>query len=72
MAIRGITQVDIAKTLGYSKQSVNAWFTGKVEPRLTLTEWKKLAELMGTTVDRLPNSFSPQPIHDIASSSSHI
>jgi len=62
MARNGITQIEIAKELGYSRQAVNVWFTGKVDPKLTIREWKKLANLFGTTVDHLPDSFAPQPI----------
>jgi len=60
MAINGITQTQIADSLGYSRQSVNAWFTGKVEPKLSLREWRQLANLFGTTIDHLPDSFGSQ------------
>jgi DNA-binding XRE family transcriptional regulator len=62
MARNGVTQAQIADFLGYSRQSVNSWFTGKVDPKLTLREWRRLASFLGTTVDHLPDSFAPQPI----------
>ncbi|NMF57890.1 helix-turn-helix transcriptional regulator [Pseudanabaena yagii] len=62
MARNGVTQAQIADSLGYSRQSVNSWFTGKVDPKLTLREWRKLASLLGTSLDHLPDSFAPQPI----------
>ncbi len=62
MAIRGVTQTEIAKTLGVTRNTVSNWFTGKTPARLTLDEWRTLAKLLGTTIDKLPSSFSPQPI----------
>jgi|688.fasta_scaffold1254558_2 transcriptional regulator with XRE-family HTH domain len=62
MAIRGVTQTEIAKTLGVTKNTVSNWFTGKTPARLTLDEWRTLAKLLGTTMDNLPSSFAPQPI----------
>jgi transcriptional regulator with XRE-family HTH domain len=59
----GVTQRDIAKTLGYSEKSVSQWFTGKVIPRLSLEEWDTIATLLGTTIDKLPRKFAPEPIH---------
>lgn len=59
----GVTQKDIAEALGYSQNAVSAWFTGKVIPRLSLEEWHKIANLCNTTIDKLPLSFSPEPIH---------
>ncbi len=65
MARNGITQARIAEELGYSRQAVNSWLTGKVEPKLSLKEWRKLADLFGTSLDHLPDSFAPQPVHNI-------
>jgi len=64
MAMRGITQTEIAKTLGVTKNTVSNWFTGKTPARLTLEEWRKLADLMGTSIENLPSSFAPQPINN--------
>lgn len=63
MARNGVTQTQIADSLGYSRQSVNSWFTGKVEPKLTLREWRILATLFDTSLEHLPESFAPKPIH---------
>lgn len=62
MARNGVTQARIAKELGYSRQAVNSWLTGKVEPKLTMKEWKKLAKLFGTTIEKLPDSFELQEV----------
>lgn len=60
-----VTQRDIAERLGYSYQAVNSWFTGKVVPKLTLEQWHDLADLLGTTIDKLPRSFAPQSIQHL-------
>lgn len=63
MALRGISQKDIALYLGVTPHTVTNWVKGKTEPHLTLEQWHRLAELLGTTIDKLPRSFAPQPIH---------
>lgn len=60
MAKNAVTQAEIAKELGYSKQAVNSWFTGKVEPKLSLNDWNKLAKLFNTSIADLPLSFAPK------------
>jgi transcriptional regulator with XRE-family HTH domain len=66
MAIRGITQQQIADELGIRRETVSHWMTGKTTPKLSLEEWDRLAELLGTTIDHLPRTFAPQPIHNTA------
>lgn len=66
MAMRGITQQQIADELGIRRETVSHWMTGKTTPRLSLDEWDKLARLLGTTIDRLPRNFAPQPIHHLS------
>ena len=64
MAIRGVTQQQIADALDIRRETVSRWMTGKTPARLTLDEWDKLAKLLGTSVDKLPRSFAPEPIHN--------
>ncbi|NMF60072.1 helix-turn-helix transcriptional regulator [Pseudanabaena yagii] len=64
MALRGVSQKDIALYLGVTPHTVTNWVKGKTEPHLTLEQWHRLAELLGTTIDKLPRSFAPQPIHN--------
>jgi transcriptional regulator with XRE-family HTH domain len=63
MAIRGVTQQDIADLLNVTRNTVGNWMSGKTPCRLTLDEWQRLADFLGTTIDKLPRSFAPQPIH---------
>jgi DNA-binding XRE family transcriptional regulator len=65
MALRGVTQKEIAALLDVTENTVSNWFTGKTTPRLELDEWFALAELLGTTIDRLPRSFAPTPIEKL-------
>jgi len=68
MAIRGITQQEIADRLGVTRHTVSNWMTGKTPARLTLEEWYMFADLLGTTIDKLPRNLGPQPIHDTENS----
>ena len=68
MAIRGITQRDIAKALEVNEQTVSNWMTGRTEAKLTLADWRKLANVLHCSLDQLPDSLAPQPIHDVSSS----
>ena len=67
MVIRGVTQKDIAEELGVTPHTVTNWVKGRSEPHLTLNQWHKLAELLGTTIDKLPRSFAPQSIQELTS-----
>jgi len=67
MALRGKTQQDIADFLGVTRHTVGNWMTGRTEARLSLSQWYALAEFLGTTIDKLPRSFAPQPIHKTSS-----
>lgn len=51
---KGISQEELAKRCGVSRQTVNAIENNKYDPTLSLAF--KLAELLNTTVDKL---FSP-------------
>lgn len=51
---KGISQEELAKKCGVSRQTVNAIENNKYDPTLSLAF--KLAELLNTTVDKL---FSP-------------
>jgi putative transcriptional regulator len=60
---RRVSQQTLADALGVSRQTVSSWENGHSEPNLTLKQVKKLCELLGYTLDDLPDSFGPQPIH---------
>jgi transcriptional regulator with XRE-family HTH domain len=64
MTMRGKTQQQIADLLDVRRETVSNWMTGKTIPKLSLEEWDKLAKFLGTTMDKLPKSFAPQPIHN--------
>ena len=64
MGKRGITQAGIAEHLGVSRQTVSNWIHGRSTPCLSLKDWHKLANLLGTTIDKLPLNFASDAIAD--------
>ncbi len=59
-----ITQQELADVLGVSRTTITNWETGRKVPNLTITQTKTLCEVLGVTLDELPNNFGPQPIHN--------
>ena len=51
MKQRGISQSSLAKSLGISRASVNAWVKGSATP--SLDNLKRIGELLGITVDEI-------------------
>lgn len=64
MFLRGITQQEFADAFGVDRKTVSNWVTGKTVARLTLGEWRKVSEILGVPIERLPDDFSPRPVHD--------
>lgn len=62
--LRGnLTQEDIAKAIGVSTNTVSRWERGDVTPKLELWQVKKLCSVLGiSNIDKLPDTFSPQPM----------
>lgn len=62
--IRGnITQNEVADALGVDRNTVSRWELGTSQPKLAPWQVKKLCKLLQITIDELPDSFAPQPIH---------
>ncbi|WP_103670483.1 helix-turn-helix transcriptional regulator [Pseudanabaena sp. BC1403] len=59
MALRGITQKDIAEALEVSEQTVSNWMTGRTIAKLTFGDWRKLAKVLDCELENLPDSLSP-------------
>lgn len=67
--LRGnISQAEIADALGVERNTVTRWETGTSKPKLEPWQTKKLCKLLGISIDDLPDSFAPQPIHDLRTS----
>jgi DNA-binding XRE family transcriptional regulator len=54
----GLTQKALADAFSVSEQAVRNWEHGKVEPKFTLADTKKLCRLLGKSLEELPDSFS--------------
>lgn len=70
MAIRGVTQQEIADALGVRRETVSDWMRGVRSAKLSLGDWRKLADLLGVPIERMPDDLGPQPIHDTSLASS--
>lgn len=64
MAIRGITQQEVADALGVRRETVSDWMRGVRPAKLTLGDWRKLSDLLGVPLENMPDDLGPQPIHD--------
>jgi len=62
--IRGnITQDELGDVIGVTGNTVSRWELGTVKPKLEPWQVKKLCKFLNITIDELPDSFAPQPIH---------
>lgn len=63
--LRRCSQKDLAKAVGVSRQTISNWENGRVEPELTLSQYKALCMALGIeSIRELPDSFAPQPIQN--------
>jgi putative transcriptional regulator len=62
--LRGnITQAELGDAIGVSGNTVARWERGEREPTLKPWQVKKLCKFLSITIDELPDSFAPQPVH---------
>lgn len=59
-----VSQQALAEALGVSRKTVSSWENGHSEPNLTLKQVKILCKLLDYTIETLPDTFGPQPIHN--------
>jgi putative transcriptional regulator len=59
----GISQQELAASLGVTQTTISRWETGKANPQLTIRQAKTLCILLNVGIQELPDSFAPQPIH---------
>lgn len=54
---RNLTQKQIADALGVTVQTVSNWEVGRVEPKLTIRQFKVLLKILECSVDELPDDL---------------
>lgn len=52
----GLTQEDLAKRLGVSRQTVNNWETGRVSPKFSIDEWKAFCDVLQVSPSEIPGT----------------
>jgi putative transcriptional regulator len=60
----GLTQRQIADTVGVTDQTVSNWERGVHVPRLTLRQTVKLCQITNRSVEDLANLFEPEKDSD--------
>lgn len=60
---RNISQSELGKVLGVSKTTIHKWEKGLAMPRLSPRQTKDLCKALGISLEELPDSFAPQPVH---------
>jgi putative transcriptional regulator len=68
--LRRVSQQHLAEALGVTRQTISNWENGREEPRLKLWQTKALCKVLEISIEDLPDSFAPQPIHNTSSPSS--
>ena len=53
-----LTQEQLAYRLGVAVSTIRRWERGGVEPSLTIAEWRKLCQIVGTNLNELPEKLS--------------
>ncbi len=57
--IHDVTQKQVADALGVTIQTVSNWEVGRVEPKLTIRQFKALLKILRCSVDELPDDLGP-------------
>lgn len=63
--MENLTQKQIADALGVTVQTVSNWEVGRVEPKLTIRQFKALLQILKCSVDNLPDDLGPTDIHEV-------
>lgn len=53
-----LDQKDFAEAIGVTPHTVTNWVRGKTKPKLTLGEWRKVAQILGVPLEKLPDDFT--------------
>ena len=56
----GLTQRQIAETIGVTVQTVSNWETGLYQPKLTLKQTLRLSQILKTDLEKLADMFEKE------------
>lgn len=57
--VHDVTQKQVADALGVTIQTVSNWEVGRVEPKLTIRQFKALLQILQCSIDQLPDDLGP-------------
>jgi DNA-binding XRE family transcriptional regulator len=66
----GVTQKELATTLGVTDHTVRNWEKGREQPRLFIWQVKALCQKLNCSLDELPDDFSTEQSAETARNSS--
>lgn len=55
--IHDVTQKQVADALGVTVQTISNWEVGRVEPKLTIRQFKALLKILQCSADELPDDL---------------
>lgn len=58
--LRGLSQQDLATALGVTTQTIYNWESGRSVPKLSVSQFKVLLNVLQVTPDELPENFGPE------------
>ncbi|NET36887.1 MAG: helix-turn-helix transcriptional regulator [Cyanothece sp. SIO1E1] len=55
----GLTQKQVAEAVGVTEQTIRNWEHGKVVPKLSVPQMKRLCEVLRLPIEEVPDYFGP-------------
>ncbi|NET38085.1 MAG: helix-turn-helix transcriptional regulator [Cyanothece sp. SIO1E1] len=55
----GLTQRQVAEAVGVTQQTIRNWEHGKVVPKLSVPQMKRLCQVLRLPIEEVPDDFGP-------------